>query len=239
MRKPLNKALVPTTAAKGEKGMNPEFQKIMDIAAGITIETPEKRQEFVQGIEAAQAARAKAVAAKESAATEEEFNQACDDELRAKLKENYFTKQLDALQHSPRMDEDAYNFAVNTVDSIVLDAAESFRKIASAAMESIVQARKEYIQTLREADKTLSALDKAANVLQSKYRYHVFRYTDGKEVRREDPSEWKLHTTRYMKDKGYVYACRDPKKGRPSVWQSNAWDRYLAAAWRAANRVSE
>lgn len=235
MRNPLTKA--PDT--KNENGMNPEFKKILDAAAGISSETPEKQQEYLQGIEKAKAAQAKAAADKDAAMTEEEFTRACDFEAHAKDLKQFFTRKLDDLRHSPRMDETAYDDTVKNVDTIVLGAAEAFREIASKAMRIIVQARAEYLQTLQDADKTLAALDDAANVLQSRYRYRVSKYTDGSETRQEDPNEWRLHTTRYMTGKGYIYACRDPKKERPSVWQVCAWDEYLTEAWRAAERVSE
>lgn len=235
MRNPLTKA--PDT--KNENVMNPEFKTILDVAARISSEAPAKRDELLRGIEQAQRDQIQAASAKEAAKTNEQFYKACDFESHAKEREAFLKRQLDDLQYTPRMDESDYNAAVSKVDSVVLSAAESFREIASSAMRSIVQARSEYMKTLRDADKTLISLDAAANVLQSKYRYQVLKYTDGSEDRREDPSEWKRHITRYKDGKGLMYAVRDPKKERPSAWVAYVTDEYLAEAWRAAERVSE
>lgn len=180
--------------------MNIKLQKIADAAAGIKSDIPEKRRLYEQGILEARAAQGRAQEAKENAKTERELDKALDDGARAKEKERFFERQLEKVRFTPLMDEDTYNDLVQSAADAVEDAAANFYSVAVKALQALVKARHEAEAVARDADKVLTSLDLASNVLQSKYRYRRITLQDEPDLLYEDAGEWTLHTTRFSSD---------------------------------------
>lgn len=237
MRIPLNKALTPNTK-EGKSpstvgtypgkadSMNKEIKKVADVAAELAKTNPETRAQYLRGIEDAQAAQKAAAQAKEDAETEAAFNKACDDESHARDKEAFFRRQLDRLDFTPRMEEAEYYKHVDTVKATVEKAAADFRRIAEKAIDDLVAAKAEYLAITKEADEALIALDAAANVLQSKFRFKTITFTGDTPAQTvEDRSEWTRHAIRYNGNgKGYGLIAKDGAD----------WNKKTCAAWKAA-----
>ena len=239
MRNPLNKARIPENSEPIQEQdpiTNPELQKIMNLVNGINRVEPGTREDLLKGRAQAQAAQIQAAEAKEAAETEEEFDKACDDAIRAREKEEFFQRLIDKLDFTPRMKEDEYFEAVETVKAVVQESADAFRDVARKAMADLLQARNDFLQTQREANKVLIGLDKSANVLQTKYRYRKTEYSDGTYTLAEDPSEWTRHAVRYDQGQGVRLITRDVNTKDPV---NKPYDSIMCAAWAAAERVSK
>ena len=240
MRIPFNKALTPGTnegkapstvgthPGKAES-MNKEIKKVADVAAALEKENPETRAQYLKGVADAQKAQEAAAKAKEDAESEAAFDKACDDESHARDKEAFFRRQLDRLDYTPRMNEADYNKHVDAVKAAVEKAAADFRRVAEKAIDDIAAAKAAYIEITKEADAALTALDTAANVLQSKYRYKTITFTgDAPAQNVEDPAEWTRHVIRYA------------STGRELTlvaWTGTEWNDTICAAWTAADRA--
>ena len=211
--------------------MNRDIKKVADVVATLEKANPTTMEQYRKGIEDAQDAQRAAARAKETAETEIDFNKACDDESHARDKEAFFKRQLDRLTFSPRMEEATYNKHVQAVQTAVEKAAEDFRRTAQRAIQEIMDAKAAYMATATEADKVLTDLDAAANVLQSKYRYRTVTFTgDNPPQNVEDPSEWRRHAVRYI---GTGKACYLVTR------TGGEWDSILCAAWNAAERAAK
>ena len=242
MRIPFNKALTPGTnegkapstvgthPGKAES-MNKEIKKVADVAAALEKENPETRAQYLKGVADAQKAQEAAAKAKEDAESEAAFDKACDDESHARDKEAFFRRQLDRLDYTPRMNEADYNKHVDAVKAAVEKAAADFRRVAEKAIDDIAAAKAAYIEITKEADAALTALDTAANVLQSKYRYKTVTYTGDTPAQYvEDRSEWTRHAIRYTGNgKGFDLIARDGAD----------WNKKTCAAWKAAESAGE
>ena len=209
--------------------MNGSIKKAMETAAQIKADHPDDRGEYLEGIEQAKALREAAAAAKEQARTEAELDDACDAENRARDREKFFRRQLDRLDYTPRMDEAEYYKLVEGVEAEVESAAAVFRAKASKAIAEIIAAKEAYLEVTTNADAALIALDVAANVLQSKYRYKTITFTgDAPAQNVEDPAEWTRHVIRYA------------STGRELTlvaWTGTEWNDTICAAWHAAERA--
>lgn len=207
MKNPLNKARIPENKANeprtaaGPVLMDPSLQKVMDLAAGIKQTDPEKLEGIRNGLTQARAAQEAAAQAKKEAETEAEFNKACDDAIRAREKEEFFLRLLEKYRYTPRMNDEEYDATVDSVAAVVNEAAEEYRAAAEKHVAALIQARRDYIQTITEADRALSALDDAANVLQVRFRYREMTYTGMAPQLIDDPNEWRKHATRYNDQK--------------------------------------
>lgn len=242
MRIPFNKALTPGTnegkapstvgthPGKAES-MNKEIKKVADVAAALAKENPETRAQYLKGVADAQKAQEAAAKAKEDAESEAAFDKACDDESHARDKEAFFRRQLDRLDYTPRMNEADYNKHVDAVKAAVEKAAADFRRVAEKAIDDIAAAKAAYIEITKEADAALTALDTAANVLQSKYRYKTVTYTGDTPAQYvEDRSEWTRHAIRYTGNgKGFDLIARDGAD----------WNKKTCAAWHAAEKAGK
>lgn len=216
--------------------MDKEIKKVSDIAAELKKINPETRAQYLKGIADAQTAQEAAARAKEEAETEPAFNKACDDESHARDKEAFFRRQLERLDFTPRMEEADYCRYVDTVKAAVEKAAAGFRRAAEKAIDELVEARAAYIETVNDADAALTALDEAANVLQSKYRYKEYYVTGegGKGSvlagRTEDRNEWTFHAIRYSgTGKDYELIAKN----------GTDWNEKTCAAWAAAGRCKK
>lgn len=211
--------------------MNKELQKVYDLTT--KIEKPSAaRMDLLNGLNQAKKKLEDAITAKEDAETENELDRALDDERRAADKIAFFKRQLDKIDFTPRMDEAEYDKAVETVENTVEKAADAFRKAAMTAMEQLVNAREEYLQTAQDADDVLEMLDKASNVLQSRFRYKELHRLGMDPVKIEDQWEWRNHATRYTRGSGLACRIATGNENGPE-------DYILYAAWMAAGKVSE
>ena len=248
-RVPMNKELTPQVKA-APVSMNPDLQKVFDLAAGIRQAEPETIDELRQRLAEAEAAELAANKAKEEAVTEADFDKACDDAVRAREKQEFFTRLLNKHRYTPRMDEAEYFSAVDTVKAVVDDAIDEYRQRAREAMSVLVEARRDLLKVQRDADRTLTALNSAANVLQSKYRYSVTEYAESvipqmsgenmvfpaRTVRREDPDEWRKHAVSYANGEAVDKAMKDPHALKP---MTDPYDSLICAAWDAAQAVDQ
>lgn len=227
------------TARNAQKGqrMTKEFNQVLARVEEIKKTVPKERAEYVSIIEAAQADQAKAEQAKEVAQTEKAFNQACDDLTHAREREAHFKKLLDAIDGKQRMSESEYFEFIERIRERVTAEADNFRRVAEKAIDDIAQARAEYEAITADADKVLSALDVASNVLQNKYKYRECTYIGKPSVSVLDPNNWKSYAIRYSNAGGYpggrgndlvIYDDPEKKTGR---------NEKILAAWNAAGRV--
>ena len=239
MRNPFNKAITETMnkttgkAPRKDSTMNETFQAVLDAATAIDTSAPKIRAEYVQKMAEAQEAQRAANEAKASAETEKAFNKACDDESRARDKEEFYRRMISKIDYTARMDESEYFGHVHAVEDEVNAAAEEFRKAAEKAMLEIVAARSKYEATAAEADKVLIALDAAAYVLQVKYRYKEWQLIGKPSAYIEDPSEWINHAVRYRGNgRAFNLAVCDKNQNAPDTYNP-----VLTAAWHAAERL--
>ena len=237
MKMPLNKAYIPQmkTQEQTMPNMNPKLQKVFDIANGLQKANPETRAEYMKGLSQALSLQEEAEKAKETVTNEAEFNKACNDAVYAREKEQFYRRMIDDFDHTPRMNENEYFAAIDSVKAVVNDAAETYRNIARNAMSELVKARNEYIQIINDADRVLISLDAAANVLQSKYRYRTTEYADGTITYTEDRGEWARHCIRFANGEGISIVKKDPAKENIA----DPWDKVVCAAWNAAERVTK
>lgn len=208
--------------------MNGSIKKAMETAAQIKTDHPDDRGEYLEGIEQAKALREAAAAAKEQARTEAELDDACNEENRARDREKFFRRQLDRLDYTPRMDEAEYYKLVEGVEAEVESAAAVFRAKASKAIAEIIAAKEAYLEVTTNADAALIALDTAARVLQSKYRYRVVEFVDAPAQNVEDPTEWTRHVIRY---------ASTGRELKLVAWTGTEWNDTICAAWTAADRA--
>ncbi len=214
----MNKEMIPQTKAAVQ---NSELMKVYDLIAEIK-EDPEVINELRQNLAQAVEAGRIAAKAKEEAEAEADFDKACDDAVRAREKEAFYRRIIEEKQFTPRLDDDRYFETVDSVKTVVRDAADAFRAVAEKAMAQIVQAKADYWQTVIEADMTLNALNDAANVLQSKYK---------------DQADWRRNAFRFYdgwRTLGVNLAIMDFFEDRPPEYNDT-----LAAAWRAAERAAK
>lgn len=208
--------------------MNGSIKKAMETAAQIKADHPDDRGEYLEGIEQAKALREAAAAAKEQARTEAELDDACNEENRARDREKFFRRQLDRLDYTPRMDEAEYYKLVEGVEAEVESAAAVFQAKASKAIAEIIAAKEAYLEVTTNADTALTALDTAARVLQSKYRYRVVEFVDAPAQNVEDPTEWTRHVIRY---------ASTGRELKLVAWTGAEWNDTICAAWTAADRA--
>ena len=240
MRNPLNKAANNRTAGTApgkDNTMNDVFKKVAAAAATIGSSTPQLREEYVKGIEAAIDDQAKAREAKEEALTGVDFDNACDRERHAHEKETFFRRKLEDLDFTPRMDEKEYEAYVKSVQVVMNQAADEYREKATRLMKELAALHRSYVNAMDDADQVLSDLDRAANVLQSKYRYRecVFQDTPSQYV--EDSYEWMKHAVRYGAGRGQKMVL--PGGDNYDIYVGLAWaagDRFVAEEDRLAKR---
>lgn len=209
--------------------MNGSIKKAMETAAQIKADHSDDRGEYLEGIEQAKALQEAAAAAKEQARTEAEFDDACNAENRARDREKFFRRQLDRLDYTPCMDEAEYYKLVEGVEAEVESAAAVFQAKASKAIAEIIAAKEAYLEVTTNADAALNALDMAARVLQSKYRYKTITFTgDAPAQNVEDPTEWTRHVIRYASNE---------RELKLVAWTGTEWNDTICAAWHAAERA--
>ena len=210
--------------------MNKEIKKAADTAAEIAKAHPETRTQYLNGIANAQKAQQEAARAKEEATTEAAFNKACDDETHAREKEAFFTRQLERLDNTPRMEEAEYYKHVDAVKATVEKAAMDFRRIAEKAIDDLAAAKEAYLEITKDADEALTALDTAANVLQTKFKYRYILRQGMEPQPIEDRTEGTRHAIRYNKNgKAYDLIAKD----------GEAWNEKTRAAWKAADSAGK
>ena len=115
------------------------------------------------------------------------------------------------------------------------EAVEAFRDTAGKAMAELINARENLLAVQKDADRALKTLNRAANVLQVKYRYQERETIAGETVLIEDPNEWTKHTPKYDQGEVVRKALTDPDAKNPV---SDPYDKVICAAWYAAERVS-
>lgn len=230
--KPMNKENVPQVKAELET-VNPDLQEVFDLVAGIQQADPETMNELMEGLAQARSAGVAAAEAKENAETEAEFDKACEDALRAREKEEFFTRLLNKYRFTPRIDDETYDSAVDTVKAYVDKAVDEYRATAKEAMSVLIKARRDLLQVQKDANKAIVALDGAANVLQCRHRYRIVQRVNCPDQLVEDPNEWLKYAVRYDQGQAVGKAMKDPNSRDISY----PYDRIICAAIQAAERA--
>ena len=230
--------MTPSNKVKPKSG-NKVFQDIADKVAQISAANPATKSSYLEEIEKARQAREKAIQKKEEAETGEDLDQALEAERIAKQKESFFKKKLEIMDFTPRIPEEEYDGYIQTIDGVMQKAAADFKDKARKAMEMLVDARDSYFQLAEEADNILEDLDRASNVLQSKYRYRKTEYQGMDPVYQEDLNEWFCHRIRYASCvNGTAKGSDMIRKDNPENWKDgNPWDRTACVALDAANKI--
>ena len=210
--------------------MNRKLKKMEDELEALKLKTTNEHEQHLQKLEDTRRKLDAALKEKESAEAEEAFLKA--DRTVKELQDliHFFEKQIEQFEFSSRITEEEYNKRMGAVSSVVEDAAAEFRKVASKAMQDILEAKKAYWSVGEEADSVLTLLDDASNYLQSKYRYQEFKYVNAPSKFVEDPTEWTRHIYRYTKN-GTLYRIISGPETDPR----NLCD----AAWKACDRVKK
>ena len=107
--------------------------------------------------------------------------------------------------------------------------AEEYVRLAEESMQALIDARAALMETTARADKILESLDKAANVLQSKYRRRKIERNLMMPEYVDDPNEWKNHAFRYGSS-GAFRLIEYRKDGNKNTLTTEAW--------RASDRAS-
>ena len=236
----LNKSITATetaaAAAPTNKAMPAKLSKVSDAVKKIVVNSPKEQRNYTESLEKAKTSLDKIMKAKESVETEEELDAALDEERRCRGRVRFFEKKLDEIRYSPRIPEDEYNAHVSAVKSVVEKAANEYRKAAEKLADELVAVRKKYLDTAREADRILTDLDSAANVLQSKHRYKEFTFVGRDPIYKEDPYEWRNHALRYMDNE--VYGTNNTSAYTLATQANGTNSPKLQQIWLMADRVS-
>lgn len=236
MRTVFNKKSIAVESTN-KKYTIPEFQTVADKAAKINGVDEGAREKYAKGLADAQNEQLKAQAAKDSASTETELDAALDAENRARSREKFYKRQLEAIDFTPRMSEHEYNECVRAIDAVMSKKIAEYKRIAEKAVKEIIDAQSELIATATDADKVLEELDASANVLQVKHRYRVKRFTTEapdvyREEREEDRDEWRRHVHRY----GSPLSKMKGLATREQSSETEEANNILLAAWNAADK---
>ena len=240
MRTPLNKAMTPSNKTKKEYS-NKDLQKVAEAVTQISGIDPEKRRSYQEGLEKARRDYEQASKRKDEAETEKELEQVIDAERYARDKADFFKKRLDIMDFTPRIPEDEYDGHIKAIDGVMQKAAADFKDKARKTMEMLVEARDSYFQLAEEVDNILEDLDRASNVLQSKYRYKRTDFQGMDPVYQENPYDWEHHRVRYaacvngtVKGTDMILLAdpEDRKDGYP-------WDSTVCVALRAAEKIKK
>ena len=210
---------------------NKSLAEIRETAAGLMQDYPAKENEIKNNLKAAEAARAAAEQTMETTIDETEYQRAEAAEKEAKSKAAFYTRQLDHLRHTPRMDEAEYFQYVDEIRRGAETARDTFRAAADDLMERLQAARDEYNKKIADANETARQLDAAANVLQSKYTHRIQERRNMEPVRKRDPHEWKKHTLS-IDAASFFYQADNPDN--PAARHISVY----TTAWKATNEGS-
>ena len=209
------------------KDLNPIKKRIEAVMGDYPTKKADLRDQLVITKADLETARAAQDAAKDL----KEFDKAAEVVKRAETRVNFVESAIRKLDEAPRMSEAEYNSIVDTCGRIMAGAAADYRERVSALMDQIKKAKDLYLSIAANVDQTLTDLDAAANVLQTKYTDRIDQYSDGKggtyEIRRPDPNEWRKHVVRYAPGTACQLAT---SAGDPH-------DKVLYAAWDAVSRA--
>ena len=203
------------------KGLEQIRKKSADLYVGY----PERLAELEAQLTGAEQDLKEAQAAQAAADTLEAYDTATAAVDQAKDRVKFAQIAVNELKGASRMSESEYMSAVNTCRSIMIKATEEYRKTAFTLMNQLKAQYDKYMETAADVTGTLSALDDAANILQTRHANRIVHLQDA-----PDPSEWERHALRYYPADAARLATEsgDPRQPHDSV---------LAAAWKAINRA--
>ena len=200
-------------------------------SAAVYGDIPQKKAELSGQLAEAGAELREAKASLDAAGDLKEFDKAAEAVKRAETRAQFVEGAIRKLNESPRMSEAEYNSIVDTCGRIMEGAAADYREKVSALMDQIKEAKDLYLSIAANVDQTLTDLDEAANVLQTKYADRIDQYSDGKggtyEITRPDPNEWRKHVVRYAPGT----ACQ------LANGSGDSRDKVLYVAWDAVSRA--
>lgn len=205
--------------------MNKELEKIRKNNATIMGDYPEKKEKLTAQYFAAKDDLERAIAAKKSANDLNEFDAAVENIKRAEARLDFIISAIGKLDAQPRMNEEDYYNAVATCERLMSDLVSKSRSETLDLMIKLKQIQDEYKAGAEEINETLEALDKAANVLQSKYLIGSTR-----------SDSWKEHAIRFSPDKAArLFTECDPEYRieKPHIQR----DSIFAAAWEAVRKA--
>lgn len=191
--------------------MDKVILKIREKIEALTAEYAGKRKQYTDKLTAAKDDLAKARAALEAAEDMESYDMATATVTRAELGVTFAQKALNKFDAIPRMTDTEYNQIVATCRATMQKAANGYREEAFQLMDRLKEIHDEYLQTARELNETMVALDKATN----KRTEHPVRFDGGEPCR--------IATKASGNEPGYK--------------ESDVWNSVLASAWSAISRA--
>lgn len=203
-----------------------DLERIQTKAAEILGDYPEKRANLLQAVRNAEETLQTAKAEQEAAEDLAQYDKAAERAKRAELALHFAKATLEKLENAPRMEEADYMKALTTCRDTMEKAAKAYREKATALMDQLKALTDEYKQTAKDTNETLIKLDKAANVLQSKYG----REKKGIAVK----ENWLRYALRYDNGKPCAMATLTEPQG---TLINRNHDSILCAAWLAMDKA--
>lgn len=212
--------------------MNKKLEEIMNKAAEIVKDLPQKRGELVLDLQSAEAELERVQSALDKVDNLDDFDKATEGVKRAEMRVKFAKDAIDKLNNTPRMEEKDYFQAVDFCKNLMSEAAADYRKKAYAIMESLRELHEEYAQTVADVDNTLSTLDKAANILQSKFPCRVLTFQGAPDQKIKDGNAWMQYAVRFTPADAarLAMACENPENGK-------RYSSVLTAAWRVIDNA--
>lgn len=130
---------------------NADLDSVEEWAELVLEEVEGKRAKYADAIERAEAEIENARDDQNTAETEEEFDAALDRLQRNEGKLRFNEHKLQALDRTPRMNEEAYDEKLELIHEIMEDGAAEFQRTVSKAAAEIILAR----ETTRAFDETI------------------------------------------------------------------------------------
>ena len=212
--------------------MNKQLERIQKRCHDIYKDFPKKLETLNAQLTEARNELTEARGAQDAAEDLTGYDLATDVLKRAEKKVHFAERELNKLTGAARMPEAEYMQAVGTCQGIVASATEEYRNKAFALMEQLKAAQDQYKDTVADVNDTLIKLDQAANILQTKHKTRIDRYSDGEggvyQIPCKDPREWERHAVRFTP----ADAARLGTASKSEDW-IKPHDSVLTAAWGA------
>lgn len=174
-----------------------ELENIRRRSSEILGSYPERRAALAEEVRKAEAGLQKAKEAQEVAEDLETFDKEAEAIKRAELVLKFAKQKLEKMEEAPRMEADEYDSTCNTCRKIATSAATAYREKTAELMASLKAAYDEYNSTIADVNSTLTMLDNAANVLQSRHPYRVEGRHNAPDVITKDPNAWKKYALQF------------------------------------------
>ena len=216
--------------------MNKDLEKIRNHSREILGDYPEKKAALVKDLREAEAYLNSAKATLDAAEDLESYDNAAEEVKRAEMAVKFSRNAIDKLDAAPRMGEADYMGAITTCKSIMDKATSAYREKAAALMDQLKTLTDDYRQIAEDTNYTLIMLDEAANVLQSKYPYKIYKRQGEPDQKVLNKSAWQDYALRYEPSTACRMATSCTEAAR-ATHPTHMHDSLLIAAWRAVGQA--